>query len=51
MSALQIAYVYLNAGNTIKAKEYFEKCLSMSDFDYEDGIKIKAKSALNNINN
>ena len=51
MSALQIAYVYLNAGNTIKAKEYFEKCLSMSDFDYEDGIKIKAKSALNNIDN
>ena len=29
-----------------KAAIYFEKCLSMSDFDYERGIHQKAKSGL-----
>jgi len=29
-----------------KAAIYFEKCLSMTDFDYERGIHQKAKSGL-----
>jgi hypothetical protein len=33
-----------------QAKIYFEKCLSLSDFDYERGIHQKAKSGLDRIN-
>ena len=46
MSALQIALIYEKQNEMHKAVIYFEKCLSMSDFDYERGIHQKAKSGL-----
>jgi len=46
MSALQIALIYEKQNEKDKAMIYFEKCLSMSDFDYERGIHQKAKSGL-----
>ena len=46
MSALQIALIYEKQNELDKAAIYFEKCLSMSDFDYERGIHQKAKSGL-----
>ena len=49
MSALQIALIYEKQNELDKAAIYFEKCLSMSDFDYERGIHQKAKSGLGRI--
>jgi len=46
MSALQIALIYEKQNEMDKAAIYFEKCLSMSDFDYERGIHQKAKTGL-----
>ncbi|MFT4903017.1 MAG: hypothetical protein ACI84S_000721 [Thalassomonas sp.] len=50
MSALQIGLIYEENNNPKQAKIYFEKCLSLSDFDYERGIHQKAKSGLDRIN-
>jgi len=50
MSALQIGLIYEKENDYKQAKIYFEKCLSLSDFDYERGIHQKAKSALDRIN-
>jgi hypothetical protein len=47
MSALQIGLIYEKKNDTKKAIIYFEKCLSISNFDYERGIHQKAKSGLN----
>ena len=49
MSALQIALIYEKQNELDKAAIYFEKCLLMSDFDYERGIHKKAKSGLGRI--
>ena len=46
MSALQIALIYEKQNELDIAAIYFEKCLSMSDFDYMRGIHQKAKSGL-----
>ena len=46
MSALQIAFIYEKNKEYINAKIYFEKCLSLSNFDYERGIHQKARSGL-----
>ena len=46
MSALQIAFVYEKKKEYTNAKIYFEKCLSLSHFDYERGIHQKAKLGL-----
>ena len=46
MSALQIAFIYEQKKEYANAKIYFEKCLSLSNFDYERGIHQKAKSGL-----
>ncbi len=46
MSALQIALIYEKQNEMDKAAIYFEKCLSMSGFDYERGIHQKAKTGL-----
>ena len=46
MSALQIALIYEKQNEINKAAIYFERCLSMSDFDYERGIHQNAKSGL-----
>jgi len=50
MSALQIGLIYEKQYKLNQAKIYFEKCLSLSDFDYERGIHQKAKSGLDRIN-
>jgi tetratricopeptide (TPR) repeat protein len=50
MSALQIGLIYEKQNDYKQAKIYFEKCLSLSDFDYERGIHQKAKSGLDRIN-
>jgi len=51
MSALQIGLIYENQNETKKATRYFEKCLSLSNFDYERGIHQKAKSGLERVTN
>ena len=51
MSALQIAIEYEKMGEKHKAKSYYNKCLSMKDFDYQRGIHQKAKAGLNRIAN
>ena len=50
MSVLQIGLIYEKQNDYKQAKIYFEKCLSLSDFDYERGIHQKAKSGLDRIN-
>ena len=51
MSALQIALLYEKENNFNKAKIYFNKCLSITDFDYERSIHQKARSGLARILN
>jgi tetratricopeptide (TPR) repeat protein len=51
MSALQIGLIYENKKDYKKALIYFERCLSLSDFDYERGIHQKAKVSLSRITN
>jgi len=46
MSALQIGLILEKQNKLNQAKIYFEKCLSLSDFDYERGIHQKAKVGL-----
>jgi len=46
MSALQIGLIYEKENNFKRAKYYFNKCLSISGFDYERGIHQKAKAGL-----
>ena len=49
MSALQIGLIYEKQNNPNQAEIYLNKCLSLSDFDYERGIHQKAKAALERI--
>ena len=51
MSALQIGLIYEKQNKFNQAKIYFEKCLSLSDFDYERGIHQKAKAGLVRVTN
>ena len=51
MSVLQIGLIYEQANDVKKAEESFNKCLSMSNFDYERGIHQKAKAGLDRIKN
>ena len=51
MSALQIGLIYEKRNNAKKAVIHFEKCLSLSDFDYERGIHQKAKFGLLRVTN
>jgi len=51
MSALQIGLIYEKENKLNQAKIYFEKCLSLSDFDYERGIHQKAKVGLVRVTN
>ena len=46
MSALQIGLIYEKKNDFKQAEFYFNKCLSISGFDYERGIHQKAKSGL-----
>ena len=49
MSALQIGLIYEQQNDIAQAAIYFEKCLSISDFDYERGIHQKAKAGISRI--
>ena len=51
MSALQIGLISEKKDKLNQAKIYFEKCLSLSDFDYERGIQQKAKAGLVRVTN
>lgn len=51
MSALQIALLYEKQNNFRDAKFYFNRCLLMSDFDYERGIHQKARAGLERLSN
>ena len=51
MSALQIGLIYEKQEKLNLAKIYFEKCLSLSDFDYERGIHQKAEVGLVRVTN
>ncbi|MDB4250813.1 hypothetical protein N9815_00620 [Flavobacteriales bacterium] len=51
MSALQIGLIYEKQEKLNQARIYFEKCLSLSDFDYERGIHQKAKVGLVRVSN
>jgi len=51
MSALQIGLIYEKQNDYKQAKIYFEKCLSLSNFDYERGIHQKAKAGLSRVSN
>ena len=51
MSALQIGLIYEKQQKLKQAKIYFEKCLSLSNFDYERGIHQKAKVGLVRVTN
>ena len=49
MSALQIGLIYEKQNRFEQAEIYFEKCLAMSNFDYERGIHQKAKAGVSRI--
>ena len=51
MSALQIGLIYEKQNDTKQAVIYFEKCLTLSNFDYERGIHQKAKAGLERMKN
>jgi hypothetical protein len=51
MSILQIGFIYEQANEFKNAKDSFNKCLSMSNFDYERGIHQKAKAGIDRIKN
>ncbi len=51
MSVLQIGLLYEQDNDFKNAENSFNKCLSMSNFDYERGIHQKAKSARDRIKN
>ena len=49
MSALQIGLIYEKQNKFEQAEIYFEKCLAMSNFDYERGLHQKAKAGISRI--
>ena len=51
MSALQIGLIYEKSNDLQQGELYFNKCLSMSGFDYQRGIHQKAKAGLRRILN
>ena len=51
MSVLQIGLIYEQDNDIKNAESCFERCLSMSNFDYARGIHQKAKTGLDRIKN
>tara|TARA_B100001758_G_scaffold247943_1_gene268845 strand:- start:10106 stop:11563 length:1458 start_codon:yes stop_codon:yes gene_type:complete len=49
MSALTIGLIYEDLEDNVKAESYFEKCLLLSDFDYQRGIHRKANASLKRV--
>jgi Tetratricopeptide repeat len=45
-AALQMGTIYEGHGNTAKAREYYNFCLTLSPDDYADGLHSKAKAGL-----
>jgi hypothetical protein len=50
-AALQIGRIYESKKNLNKAKEFFNRCLSMKPDEYRNSLHQKAKAGLNRINN
>ncbi|MEQ6119273.1 hypothetical protein [Reichenbachiella sp. MALMAid0571] len=50
-SCLNTGYIYMDKGETEKAKFYFNKTLSYKKHQYKTGIDVKAETALNAIAN
>lgn len=48
-SALQLGIIYENEGNHDKARQYFNKCLSMNYDEYRTSISQKAKAGLERV--
>ncbi len=48
-SALQAALLFEKLGNYDRAKSYFQKCLTMKNFPYQEGLHQKAKAGLSRI--
>lgn len=48
-AALQIGKIYEWQGNTIQAKSYFKKCLSIYPEEYRAGLHQQAKAGLNRV--
>lgn len=48
-SALQLGYIYQDRGNVEKAVEFFNVALGYSNYEYENSIRNKAKSALSKL--
>lgn len=49
-AALQMGLVYEKQGNTSRAKEAYERCLSLNPEEYRTGLHQKAKSGLARLN-
>jgi hypothetical protein len=45
-AALQIGYIYEKQGDKIKARAYFQKCISLKDHDYKNSLDQKAKAGI-----
>ena len=45
-AALQLGYIYRNAGQTDKASDFFRKAMSFKKHEYKNSIDNKAKAAL-----
>lgn len=48
-AALELAWVYEDANNKNKAIEYYKKCLSFKNHDFQSSIDQKAKAGLNRL--
>jgi len=45
-SALHIAYIYENLGENSQARKYYEKCLTLNNYEYRFGLRQKARAGL-----
>lgn len=50
-SALQLGLIYESQRNVGKAKEYYNRCLSLKDHEYQNSISQKAKAGINRLEN
>jgi hypothetical protein len=48
-AALELGFIYELKNDKYKAKTYFEKCLSLRNHEYQNGIDQKAKAGLNRL--
>jgi hypothetical protein len=48
-SALLLGEIFERRNDPVKAREYYHRCLSMRDHDYQNGIDQKAKAGLKRV--